>query len=104
MKISDLVISVSKATRVKRRDVKAVINEFLSQTCDALVDGDSCWFDKFFTLYVKERKARRAMNMCTKESIDVPSYFTLAIRPSKGIKERLNQKTEKEVEHDNEGN
>ncbi|NMA06738.1 MAG: hypothetical protein GX928_03345, partial [Ruminococcaceae bacterium] len=56
---------------------------------EALVSGDKVQIVGFGTFSVKDRKARTAINLVTKEKIDVPATRVASFKVGKALKEAV---------------
>lgn len=94
MNTSEFVKSVSEETGINKKVVKQVVDAFLRQIGDELVAGNECRLNNLFTVFVRDRKARRGKNMWTGEDIEIPFRRTVAVRGTKHLKSGLNPDAE----------
>lgn len=72
------------------RAVDGVINSI----SDALSRGEAVTLRGFGTLSVVPREERNAVHFATKEPIVIPAHRSVKFKPSKELKEKLNNGTE----------
>ncbi|ULR40341.1 HU family DNA-binding protein [Thermus sp. NEB1569] len=86
---ADLVDQVAAATGLKKKDVKAVVDAFLSKVEEALSGGNKVQLTGFGTFEVRKRKARTGVKPGTKEKIKIPATQYPAFKPGKALKEKV---------------
>jgi integration host factor subunit beta len=69
----DLVERIVVRTKLKRGDVKVIIQEFLDQIIDELKKGNRLEFRDFGVFEVKQRAQRIAQNPKTMQKVAVPA-------------------------------
>jgi len=85
-----LVDKVTDLTRLPRRNVEEVINEFLDQMIDVLSLDEKVNLTGFGAFEVRERKGRRGVNPRNpNQEIQVPSVRVAKFRPGKTLKEAV---------------
>ncbi|GAA5338341.1 HU family DNA-binding protein [Thermus antranikianii] len=86
---ADLVDQVAAATGLKKKDVKAAVDAFLSKVEEALSGGNKVQLTGFGTFEVRKRKARTGVKPGTKEKIKIPATQYPAFKPGKALKEKV---------------
>ncbi|WP_038045459.1 HU family DNA-binding protein [Thermus caliditerrae] len=86
---ADLVDQVAAATGLKKKDVKAAVDVFLSKVEEALGGGNKVQLTGFGTFEVRKRKARTGVKPGTKEKIKIPATQYPAFKPGKALKEKV---------------
>ncbi|TBH20153.1 HU family DNA-binding protein [Thermus thermamylovorans] len=86
---ADLVDQVAAATGLKKKDVKAAVDAFLSKVEGALAGGNKVQLTGFGTFEVRKRKARTGVKPGTKERIKIPATQYPAFKPGKALKEQV---------------
>ena len=85
-----LVDKVTDATRLPRRDVEEVINEFLDIMIEKLSLDEKINLSGFGAFEVRERKGRPGVNpRNTTQRIVVPTVRVAKFRPGKTLKEAV---------------
>ena len=87
---ADLVSEISEATGLTKVDTEAVVNGVLVTISKALQQGNGIEIRGFGTFKVREKKERIARNPRTGEKVDVPRRFVPVFKPSRELKEIIN--------------
>ncbi len=87
---ADLVEEISRATGLNKKDTAVIVNEVIANICRALAEGDKVELRGFGSFKVKERRARKARNPRTGESVDVPAKLVPYFKASNELKQRVN--------------
>ena len=77
----DLVLLVSKETRITRVDVKRVIQGTLDHLIESLKEGKTVELRNFGVFKVRQRAPRRGRNPKTGEEVPVPSKRVVVFKP-----------------------
>lgn len=85
----ELIDSIADASKVKRVDVKQVVQGFLDAIVVELGKGNRLEFRDFGVFEVKHRKARKAQNPKTLEQVWVPAKRTVKFKVGRLMKETL---------------
>lgn len=59
---------------------------------ESLKDGDTIDINGFGKFEISERSARKGINPATKEPIDIPASNVVKFKPSKALKDAINDK------------
>ncbi|MGC9364389.1 MAG: HU family DNA-binding protein [Fidelibacterota bacterium] len=89
---ADIVDVVSRATGLTKVDTEAVIDGFLATITDSLQRGERVEFRGFGSFSLKVRKPKKARNPGTGEEIHLPERIVPVFKPSKLLKESINQR------------
>ena len=87
----ELVEQVADLTGNKRVAVKKIIQTFLDQIVDELVEGNRLEFRDFGIWETKKRPARMAQNPKTLERVSVPAKHVVKFRVGRLMKQALGQ-------------
>jgi integration host factor subunit beta len=88
---ADLVEEVAEAIGpgVTKRDCALIVDGFLNAVKQALTHGENIEIRGFGTFKVRRRKARKARNPRTGESVQVPARRVPVFKPSKQLRDRV---------------
>ena len=86
---ADLVDLIAADTGHTKKDVKDVIDTFLSKITQHLDSTYRVQLTGFGTFEVRKRKARMGVRPGTTERIEIPESKYPAFRPGKGLKDRV---------------
>lgn len=85
-----LLDAVATASSETVATVERVLRAFVDVTTDALYEDDEVRLPGFGTFKATTRKARKARNPHTGETIDVPEKRAPKFKPSKTLKDAMN--------------
>jgi DNA-binding protein HU-beta len=91
MNRSEVIEKIARETGIQKKDATVVVEGFLSVLTESLEKGEKVDLRGFGTFKVDERKARKARNPRTGEEVYVPAKKVPVFRPSRDLKERVNQ-------------
>ena len=80
---ADIVNKISKETGVEKAVVLSVVEEFMEQVRQSLIDGENVYLRGFGTFLLKRRAAKTARNISTNTTIIVPAHNIPALKPAK---------------------
>ena len=86
---SELIASVAEKAGLTQKDADKAVNAAIETITEALVSGDKVQIVGFGTFSVKDRKARTAINLMTKEKIEVPATRVASFKVGKALKEAV---------------
>ena len=86
----DLVIRISTETDIPQQQVLEVVQRTLDYISESVAKGDNVELRNFGVFEVKRRKARKARNPRTGESVSVNAKRVPYFKPGKEMRERLN--------------
>ena len=92
MKRQDITKKVSEKTGLEQKAIAEILKAFLVEIEAGILEKKSVQFRPLGTFVVKKRRAKMGRNPFTNEPIPVPEHLTLAFRPSRRFKAKLNQK------------
>lgn len=87
----ELVEKIAQDTKMKQKDVAAVVIAFLNTVEDLMVKGDQLNLIGFGTFGVRERSAHTGINPLTKEPLEIPAKNVPYFKPSKILKDAVNR-------------
>ena len=90
---ADIVERISATTGLTKKDTAMVINRFFEVVTEALSQGNNIEIRGFGSFKVKNRRARKARNPRTGETVEVPSRLVPTFKPSKELKDIIASKT-----------
>ena len=91
---ADMVDIISEATGLTKVETEAVITGFIEKLKDALKQGERIEFRGFGSFSVKKRKPKKARNPGTGETIYLPERYVPVFKPSKILKDDINEQLE----------
>ncbi len=86
---SDIVETISEETGMSKKDSNVVVNMIIENISNALERGQKVELRGFGSFKVKDRKARKARNPRTGESVDVPAKLVPYFKPSRELKSKV---------------
>lgn len=86
-----LVDRVTEETGLKRTDVQAAVESFISVLMDELGKGERIEIRDFGVFDVRTRKARMAQNPRTLQRISVPAKSTVRFKAGRQLRVRLGE-------------
>jgi len=89
---ADIVDVVSRATGLTKVDTEEVIDGFLDTIIKSLQRGERVEFRGFGSFSLKVRKPKKARNPGTGEEIHLPERIVPVFKPSKILKDSINQR------------
>lgn len=87
---ADIVELVAIKTGFTNKDVKVLIERFLEDVKDCLVEGKHLEIREFGTFKVKNHKARKARNPKTGDTVQVPARKKAVFKVSRELNKMLN--------------
>ncbi len=85
----NLAESVAEQTGLSLNKANQVVTTVFNTVAEAMKNGDTVEILGFGKFYKKEVSARTAMNLATKEKIQVPAHGAPAFKASKGLKDSV---------------
>jgi DNA-binding protein HU-beta len=86
---SDLIDTLADKTAHKKKDVKVLLDTFVSEVAGALVKGNKIQITGFGTFEVRTRKARTGVKPGTTTKIKIPASKYPAFKPGKALKDQI---------------
>ena len=90
---ADLVEEVAKVTGLTRKDSEVIVDTLFESVIKALKAGDKLEVRGFGSFRVRQRNARVGRNPKTGEKVEVPAKRVPYFKPSKELKDLINQLT-----------
>jgi integration host factor subunit beta len=90
---ADLVEEVSKVTELTRKDSEVIVDTLFESVIKALRTGDKLEVRGFGSFRVRQRNARVGRNPKTGEKVEVPAKRVPYFKPSKELKDLINDET-----------
>jgi integration host factor subunit beta len=88
---ADLVEEVSKVTELTRKDSEVIVDTLFESVIKALKTGDKLEVRGFGSFRVRQRNARVGRNPKTGEKVEVPAKRVPYFKPSKELKDLINE-------------
>src|SRR6266581_1775091 len=90
---ADLVEEVSRVTELTRKDSEVIVDTLFESVIKALRTGDKLEVRGFGSFRVRQRNARVGRNPKTGEKVEVPAKRAPYFKPSKELKDLINDGT-----------
>ncbi|HEY2382916.1 MAG TPA: HU family DNA-binding protein [Terriglobia bacterium] len=90
---ADLVEEVSRVTELTRKDSEVIVDTLFESVIKALRTGDKLEVRGFGSFRVRQRNARVGRNPKTGEKVEVPAKRVPYFKPSKELKDLINDGT-----------
>jgi len=87
---ADIVELIAEKSGNTVKDVKVVVEQFLEEVKNCLVEGNHLEIRGFGTFKVKNHKARKARNPKTGQEVHVPAMKKAAFKVSRELNKMLN--------------
>ena len=87
----ELVARVAEQTKTTQAIVKEVVQKFLDEMTNELVQGNRLEFRDFGVFSIRDRKKRKAQNPKTLEQVDVPAHRTVKFKVGRLMKAKLQE-------------
>src|SRR5215470_17076245 len=88
---ADLVEEVSRVTELTRKDSEVIVDTLFDSVIKALKEGDKLEVRGFGSFRVRQRNARVGRNPKTGEKVEVPAKRVPYFKPSKELKDLINE-------------
>ncbi|USN97990.1 MAG: integration host factor subunit beta [Phycisphaeraceae bacterium] len=85
----DIIDRITERTKLKRTDVKVIVQQFLDEIVSELGAGHRLEFRDFGVFEVRVRAARTAQNPKTLEPVPVPAKHTVKFKPGRKMRDAL---------------
>ncbi|RXZ79283.1 HU family DNA-binding protein [Paenibacillaceae bacterium] len=89
MNKTDLINNISTKSGLSKRDVEAVLNNFLGEVTDALSSGEKVQLIGFGTFETRKRSGRVGRNPQTGNTITIPESNVPAFKAGNKLKEAV---------------
>ncbi len=87
----ELALTIADRLQIPQRSAAEIVDKVFSVMKETMVAGESVKLVQFGTLTVREKSPRRGRNPRTGESMTITKRQMVSFRPSKQLRERLNQ-------------
>ena len=87
----DLINKVVEKTHMNHDEVVTIVDSFLEEIINGLVEGEEVKIVRFGKFNAKKRVARNIINPATKEMMRLPALPNVLFRPSQNVKDLLNK-------------
>ena len=87
----ELAISITEKLGVSHRNAAEIVDNVFASLKSTLVKGESIKLVQFGSLNVRAKSPRRGRNPKTGESMTITKRQMISFRPSKQLRERLNE-------------
>src|SRR5262245_46876383 len=88
---ADLVEEVSRVTELTRKESEVIVDTLFDSVITALKTGDKLEVRGFGSFRVRQRNARIGRNPKTGEKVEVPAKRVPYFKPSKELKDLINE-------------
>lgn len=86
---AEIVNEISRSTGLEKAAVLLVVEKFMEQVKESMVNGDNIYLRGFGSFIVKTRKAKTARNISKNTTIMIPEHRVPAFKPSKKFLEEI---------------
>ncbi len=80
---AEIVAQIAKKTGLDKETVLTVVEQFMANVKDSLVDGECVYLRGFGSFIIKERATKTARNIKEERSIIIPAHNIPAFKPAK---------------------
>lgn len=87
----ELALSVTEKLGVSQRNSAQIVDTVFATLKSSLINGESIKLVQFGSLNVRDKSPRRGRNPKTGESMTITKRQMINFRPSKQLRERLNE-------------
>ncbi|GIU73432.1 MAG: HU family DNA-binding protein [Bryobacteraceae bacterium] len=91
---ADLIEEISRVCEFTRKESEVIVEAIFDSVVRALREGDKIEIRGFGSFRTRQRKARVGRNPKTGERVDVPAKRIPYFKPSKELKDLVNQDTQ----------
>ena len=92
MKKSEILNNISHTLGIQRNTCEMIVDAFVAEITNALVNGDKVSIQSFMTFEVGNRAERNARNPATGKIEKFPAVKTVKCKMSREIKDAINNK------------
>jgi integration host factor subunit alpha len=87
----ELAISITEKLGVSQRNAAEIVDTVFATMKSTLINGESIKLVQFGSFIVRKKLPRRGRNPKTGESMTITKRQMISFRPSKQLRERLNE-------------
>lgn len=95
----DIIADIAKREELNKNVVTNVINAFLNDVADAVVDGEVVSVVPLGKFYAKDTPARRGHNLGTGEIMNIPASAKVVFKPCTGFKDAVKAESRRGVKY-----
>ena len=89
---AEIVNKIADNTGVDKTVVLAIVEEFMTQVKDSLIERENVYLRGFGSFLVKERKQKVARNISKQVTITIPAHSVPSFKPAKTFVESVKEK------------
>lgn len=82
---AEIVAQIAKKTGLDKETVLTVVEQFMTNIKDSLVDGECVYLRGFGSFIIKERATKTARNIKEERTIIIPAHNIPAFKPAKSF-------------------
>ena len=86
---AEIVAQIAKQTGLDKETVLTVVEQFMLNVKDSLVDGEAVYLRGFGSFIIKKRATKTARNIKEERSIIIPEHNIPAFKPAKSFVGRV---------------
>ncbi|MBQ0056418.1 MAG: integration host factor subunit beta [Bacteroidales bacterium] len=86
---AEIVAQIAKKTGLDKDAVLTVVEQFMSNVKDSLVEGEAVYLRGFGSFIVKQRATKTARNIKEEKSLIIPAHNIPAFKPAKSFVARV---------------
>ena len=86
---AEIVAQIAKKTGLDKDAVLTVVEQFMSNVKDSLVNGEAVYLRGFGSFIIKQRATKTARNIKEEKSIIIPAHNIPAFKPAKSFVGRV---------------
>ncbi|WP_339044601.1 HU family DNA-binding protein [Cardinium endosymbiont of Tipula unca] len=86
---SEVILAISRKTRLNKENIKATIDELMSIIQQATVENKRVYFSGFGSFFKKKRAQKIGRNINKNEAMVVEERYIPCFQPSKVFKEEI---------------
>lgn len=86
---AEIVAQIAKQTGLDKETVLTVVEQFMVNVKDSLIEGEAVYLRGFGSFIIKERATKTARNIKEEHSIVIPAHNIPAFKPAKSFMNRV---------------
>lgn len=86
---AEIVTEIARSTGMEKMVVLAVVEQFMENVKQHMIDGDEVFLRGFGSFIIKQRAEKTARNIAKGTTIKVPAHRIPAFRPAKSFAEEI---------------
>lgn len=90
---ADIVNEIAKSTGIEKVQVQQVVESFMENIKEAMVDGNNIYLRGFGSFIIKRRAQKVARNISKNTTITIPAHNIPAFKPSKSFASEVKAKS-----------